>query len=365
MKATIKDCSKLRKLMLALKKERPRVDGIVSNCLIRAIDDRLEFIDADYGRTDKRLTVAADVEEPGALCVDIMTLDKTAKNLKKVGGELTIKGDPETEDWALLQHDQIETRLIGQHPDDYPALLEPDVDVEYFDAKEVFRVLEAVLPAISTDESRGNLTGALFDGADVVATDSHRLRQCRIEGADFEGKIVPRKAVKLARYFYKKFKPDPDLIGIGEDDDCFVFEIGDHRIATQEIDGTFPDYLEVLLDEDGTTARVDVSDTLQALDLLEPVISSKTNDVRATIEDGSVELYASDPDAGESRTPIDAETDGERVKAGFNADYLADSLESFEDETVEIEIIDTLSPCLIREDSRPDETAVVMPMRLD
>lgn len=362
MKATIKDCSKLRKLMLALKKERDRSDGIVSNCLVRAIDDRLEFIDADYGRTDKRLTLAADVEEPGELCVDIMTLDKTAKNLKKVGGELTIKDDPETEDWALLQHDQIETRLIGEHPDDYLALLEPDVDVEYFDAEEVFRVLEAILPAISTDGSREHLTGALFGGADVVATDGHRLRQCRIEGADFEGKIVPRKAVKLARYFWKKFKPDQ--IGIGEDDDCFVFEIGDHRIATQEIYGTFPDYLEVMPNDSGTTARVDVSDTLQALDLLEPVISSKTNNVRTTIEDGSVELYASDPDAGESRTPIDAETEGERVKAGFNVDYLADSLESFEDETVEIEIIDTLSPCLIREDSRPDETAVVMPMRL-
>ena len=365
MKAVIEDCKKLRKLCLVLKKERSR-SGRCPKTMIRTNGDRgcLELVATDLDTT-KILRLPAMIEEPGCAVVDIMDLDKYAKNIKKVGGQLTL--ETEESGWLQVNHEKLETRLVGVRPEEFPDIVEPDdrfdgpVDL---DGGEFFRVIDACYDAIFTGDNgrKQNLIGLYLDGDDVVATDGHRM-QCRKLDTGFDQKIVPYSTIKVARYAFKKYKPE--RVRMQESDDHVAIHIGDHTITSRCIDGTYPDYMQVMPDGDeGTMVRVDRSDVLQALDLLEPTISSKTSNVRLTASDGELELYASDPESGEAKAPIAAETDGPSVKAGVNADYLDDALESFEDDSVTLAVIDTLKPIIIREDSRPDECAVVMPMRL-
>ena len=55
---------------------------------------------------------------------------------------------------------------------------------------------------------------------------------------------------------------------------------------------------------------------------------------------------------------------GPEVKAGYNYRYLLDVLGAIDGGEVSIEIIDTLSPTLVRDVERDELLYVVMPMRL-
>lgn len=369
MKATIHDTKALRDLCLVLKKKRARGSSlaILSKTMIRTGTDCLEFIATDLEVT-KILRLPATVEEEGAVVVDIMDLDKMAKNLKKVDGEITIES--EENNWARLVHPKITTRMMGVHPDEFPNFPEnsPIFDVKHYviDADKILRAFDVCEHAISTDDSRENLTGLYLEDDIAVSTDGHRLRKAHVDGAHFpeDGAIVPKNAITLVLYAAKKYKPETIEYSIY--DDYAVFCIGDHKITARLIAGEFPRFMDVLPKQgSGTSACVDRASFLQALDLLEPVLSSKTSNARATIDEDGLEMYASDPDSGEATAPVKTHTvDGERVRAGFNADYLTDALDSLEGDEFTISIIDTLSPCVITEDSRPDDFVIVMPQRL-
>ena len=364
MKAVINDSKALRSLCLILKKNRDR-SGILSKALIRTSEcgEYLECVATDLDVT-KILRIPAECEEQGSLVVDIMALDKMAKNLKKVDGSITIRSEDDTQ-WARLEHPKITTRLAGTHPDEFPNFVEEvDTEIGEMDGDRMRRVLESCEPAISSDDARANLTGLYLEGDRAISTDGHRLRKMQVDGADFgPGAIVPKSAIGLAIYAAKKVKPETIYYAIGEDH--AAFQIGLHTITARLIDGTFPDYTQVLPKENGTQAKIDKGSALQALDLLEPTISSKTNNVRATVADDRLELYASDPDNGEATAPVVTHfVDGANVKAGFNADYLEDALSDMPDDEITISIIDTLSPTTITCESEPDCFWVVMPMRL-
>jgi DNA polymerase-3 subunit beta len=86
--------------------------------------------------------------------------------------------------------------------------------------------------------------------------------------------------------------------------------------------------------------------------------------VRLSLSDEGLELYASDPDRGEATETMPVNYEGQQVKAGFNFRYLKDVLSAIDGDAVSIEIIDTLSPTLIRDPDREEMLFVVMPMRL-
>ena len=366
MKAVIEDCKKLRKLCLVLKKERSKGSlNILSKTMIRTNADRgcLELVATDLDTT-KILRLPAVIEEPGCAVVDIMDLDKYAKNIKKVGGQLTL----ETEDngWLQVNHEKLETRLVGVRPEEFPDIVEPDDrfgDPVDLDGDEFFRVIDACYPAIFTDTTNPELTGLYFDGDDAVATDGHRM-QCRKLDTDFDQKIVPHSAIKVARYAWEKYKPE--RVRMQEADDHVAIHIGDHTITSRciDADGEFPDYMQVLPDGDeATTVRVDRSDVLQALDLLEPVISSTSKGVQVTLNNDGLELYANSADSGEAKAFIGAEVDGSVSRMKANGGYLYDALESFEDDRVTLAVSGMGVPIVFREDSRPEECAMVMPMK--
>ena len=93
--------------------------------------------------------------------------------------------------------------------------------------------------------------------------------------------------------------------------------------------------------------------------------SPKTHNVRLSLTDEGLELYASDPDKGEGKKVVPVEYTGPQVKAGYNYKYLLDVLGVIDGEDVSIEIIDTLSPTLVRDVTRDEVLFVVMPMRLN
>lgn len=347
--------------------------AILSNALLEAEGDTLTL-----HATDLDISVSTscpcEVLEPGKVTLQARSLFDIVKNLESEELEL------ETEEnyWANLKSGTVSCRIVGTHADDFPHILDTS-SVELFpiDAERILDMINKTIFSISTDDSRANLTGAFFkvteeDNLLMVSTDGHRLSKIETRPEEFdpqadipasltEGIIIPRKGLAEVK---RIIDPDGSELSFGLIENNIVFKSGPMSLSVRLIDGTFPDFTQVLPKESDHRATVEKDVLDQSLKFVSLFASSKTHNVRLTLSDDGLELYASDPDRGEAQKSVPAGYKGPPVKAGFNFRYLKDVLGAIEGDAVSIEIIDTLSPTLVRDPDREEMLFVVMPMRL-
>ena len=153
-------------------------------------------------------------------------------------------------------------------------------------------------------------------------------------------------------------------LSFGIKDNNIVFKYGPMSLSIRLIDGTFPDITHVLPKESENKSFAQKDVLVQSLKFVSLFANPKTNNVRLSLSEEGLDLYATDPDRGEGKKLVPVQYSGPPVKAGYNYKYLLDVLNVLDGDEVSIEIIDTLSPTLIRDTNRNEGLFVVMPMRL-
>jgi DNA polymerase-3 subunit beta len=316
--------------------------------------------------------VAAAVKKAGA---ETVSFDRRDKELRVEAGELV----------ADLSH--------TMHADDFPTmeLIAEETFGALVDAS-LFRLLERVRPAISTEETRYYLNGiyvhAIGDGAyRFVATDGHRLfvADAALPGASgeiAEGVIIPRRAIEKvigqfakaesARFVLgrtvKSNQPDKTLAPSAHPSRAgFTAEIDGVRfeLATKLIDGTFPDYTRVVPAEHKFAMRMARADLLKAIKTITPLSSDKTRALRLTALRDGLTLELQSPDFGKSRFPVAAEHDAPAdFYIGLNAAYLLDAANAFTGETIEFGLDDPGAPVTITDPDDGGFKVVQMPIRV-
>ena len=347
--------------------------AILSNALLEASGDRLTLHATDLD-ISMSTSCPCEVLEAGRVTLHAKNLFDIVKNLED--GEIEL----ETEDnhWAKLKSGNVSCRIVGTHPDDFPQMLgTADVEMYPIGTERLLDMIDKTIFSVSTDDARPNLTGAFFRLTDantllMVSTDGHRLSKIEEKPGEFEasgstpkalrdGIIVPRKGLtELKRVVDVK---GPEL-SFGLKDNNIVFKHGALSLAIRLIDGSFPDFTQVLPKESDRKAIVDKDSFQQALRFVSLFSNPKTHNVRLSLGESGLELYATDPDRGEGLKTVPVEYGGTPVKAGYNYKYLIDVLNAIDGDEVSVEIIDTLSPTLVRDTTREEMLFVVMPMRL-
>lgn len=386
MKITINEVSDLRPVLMALKKGRSRSSMTVLKS-VRIVGEEsgrihLTYYDLDVARS---YDVDGTVEVPGVFAPDLVDFEKAVKTLFRLKGSLSIATDPVEKDeaWASFTHERLDFRIKGAAlPEELPALpaIEgDDVVVREIPAADLLDALESCLISVSRDDSRVNLTGVYLNGDTAVSTDGPRMRIRTIPGLDLpEGEIVPLQAVEALVDGLKRLKPGTVEITCSSSEGsrplfCFDFDGG--SIATITIDGTFPDFRSVLPARDRQREVVASSKAVQeAIALVTPFSSTKTNSIRLSFGEGVLELYASEPGMGEgtSSLPIRkvsedalASVEFPAVKMAINRAYLLAALKDLDSDEVIMAPVDTLSPLILRSPGAGDDDFwIVMPMRL-
>ena len=267
-------------------------------------------------------------------------------------------------------------KLMGLSADEYPSL--PSYDEVQFvsvDAKVFSGMVDKTLYAASTDETRYNLNGVLFEpkadepgAVTMVATDGHRLVRIEraFEGADFSAMkavILPRKGIgELKRLF--DFAEESDPLEIGFFENHAVMKRAGTTLGMRLIDGSFPDYKQVIPKLADKVVRISRADTVDSLKRVSVLASDKTQPVKLSLTKDSLTVSCSNPDAGEITDDVPVEYGGDDIDVAFNARYLVDALASLDDQNVLLKLTDTLSPGLLVGVDEPNHLCVVMPMRL-
>jgi DNA polymerase-3 subunit beta len=225
--------------------------------------------------------------------------------------------------------------------------------------------------AISTDESRYVLNGIFFSLKDhkmtMVATDGRRLALVDEEidiGEKSHGEfIVPAKTVnELNRLLQEKGE-----VELRYAENQASFNLKDEKgssilIVTKLIEGNYPNYRQVIPAETKERVPLVREEFLHALRRAEIMTSEKSNSVKLSFGKNKLEITANSPEVGEAKESLAVNYKGPEMAIAFNPKYMIDPLNALPNDEVFIELIDELSPGVLKING--PFLYVVMPMRL-
>jgi DNA polymerase III subunit beta len=340
---------------------------ILSNVLLRAEKDRLEFTATDLDVT-VACSVEAKVKKPGATTVPVKKLFGIVRELN--GNELDIETDDKN--ITSIRSGPSFYKIHGLSADEFPPLPKFKDDKKVALSQETVKaMMKKTSFAVSTDESRYVLNGIFFSLKDnkmtLVATDGRRLALVD-EEVDLSEKssgefIVPAKAVtELNRLLQEKGDVE---IKFGENQSSFALK--DDKgfsvlLITKLIEGNYPNYKQVIPGEAKERIALVREEFLQALRRAEIMTSEKANSVKLAFGKNNLAITANSPEVGEARETLAVNYKGKELAIAFNPRYLIEALSSLTEDEVFFELIDELSPGVVKING--PFLYVVMPMRL-
>jgi DNA polymerase-3 subunit beta len=350
--------------------EKKTTIPILSNVLLEAAGDRVTLTATDL-ELGIRCACPAKVKKEGAGTIPARKLLEYVRLLPDADVNIKFLENH----WASLTCGRSRTRMAGMSRESFPELPQMPEPVANIPVKALSTMISRTSFAISTEESRFTLNGALLllqaGGMTMVATDGHRLafvETCQGTGdpsRTFRA-LVPKKAMAEIVKLADDGEPDAQAIFAGDDNHLF-FNIGDRLLITRKLTGNFPDYERVLPKDNQLTATLNRDEIRSAIERVSQFADERSRAIRVQFTNGEVRVFSSSVETGESEESVPSEYQGPDLEIGFNAGYLLDFLRATSQEKIAFELKDAKSAGEMRPagDGLPDQYRyVVMPMRI-
>jgi len=340
---------------------------ILSNVLLRAEGEKLEFTATDLDVTIS-CGVEAKVKRPGAATVPVKRLFGIVRELSN--SEIDLEVDEKN--ICTIRSGPSFYKIHGLSAEEFPPLPTFKEDKKVILPQETVRgMLKKTSFAVSTDESRYVLNGIFISLKDhkmtMVATDGRRLALVDEEvdvSETSQGEfIIPAKTVaELNRLLQEKGELE---IRYAENQASFTLK--DEKgsavlIITKLIEGNYPNYRQVIPSETKERVTLVREEFLHALRRAEIMTSEKSNSVKLSFGKNKLEITANSPEVGEAKESLAVNYKGPEMAIAFNPKYMIDPLNSLVNDEVFLELIDELSPGVLKING--PFLYVVMPMRL-
>jgi DNA polymerase-3 subunit beta len=230
----------------------------------------------------------------------------------------------------------------------------------------------------------GVLIAAETGGVRLVATDSYRLALRDIEGSDAfvdsSQILVPARALaELQRLSGLGISTKEGAsssgggeageeaaatIGLSIGDHDVTFTAGDVKVSTRLLDGTYPDYRQLIPAEYPNRLHVGKDSLLDALRRVRLLVRDNTTPVRLSMRAGGVDLTVVSQEVGDASETVDADFDGTELTVAFNPTYLIDGVEAVTGDEVILETLDATKPATVRAAEETSFRYLLMPVRV-
>jgi DNA polymerase-3 subunit beta len=223
--------------------------------------------------------------------------------------------------WVTVTCGSSRFRIAGLPQEDFPALPEPKLVVAKIPADALARLISRTIFAISTEDSKYTLSGALLllkpGSITMVATDGHRLAHVEkaegLEDVSEEIKVlVPKKAMsELVRMISES--ADAERIGFSRDDNHLFFDMGKRLLISRMLTGQFPNYEAVLPRNNDRVVTVNREEIAAAIKRVAILSDERSRSIKIALASGAMELTASHSDLGEA-TKMEVDYDKEDLR---------------------------------------------------
>lgn len=340
---------------------------ILSNVLVKAEGSRLDLTATDLD-VSVGCSVEAEVKKPGSTTIPVKKFFGIVREL----GSQELELSTDDKQVTSLSAGASFYKIRGLAAEEFPPIAQSKDDRKVVLPQEKIRsMMRKTSFAISTDESRYVLNGIYVSMKEnkltMVATDGRRLALVDEEVDILESvggeHIIPAKAInELNRLLTDagnielRFGENQALMKLKPEKGPEV------RITTKLIEGNYPNYRQVIPSETKERVTLSREELLHALKRAEIMTSDKANSVKLAFTKNNLAITANSPDVGEARESIAINYKGSDVTVAFNPGYLIEPLNALTDEEVYLELIDDLSPGVLKING--PFLYVVMPMRL-
>lgn len=175
--------------------------------------------------------------------------------------------------------------------------------------------------------------------------------------------LFPRKGVYELKKIAESY-PDKNLKISVDDSFIYINAEDTYWLSIRLIAREYPKYQAVIPSKTSYTMTADRGLFFDAIRRIKIMSNEKSNGVRVKLHDKEMEVTANHPSLGNAREIVPVNYEGKDMEIGFNAKYLIDTLSTFDDGEICLELNNELSPVVIKSANQPNYLGIIMPLKL-
>ena len=317
--------------------------------------------------------IGAQIEEEGSITVPARILTELVSSFPPERIDIEASNQPAS---LHLQCARFEASINGTNAEDFPPIPTVESGVAgKFEAQVLREAITRVAFAAATEDSRPVLTGIKVeitgDSFTFAGADGFRL-------AVYKGKLAEPLSDDVAFIVPARALQEVNRLIGGNDEQVeftvtpsksqALFRLDNVEIVTQLVQGTFPNYSQLIPQSYDTRVVMDSKEFSRATRTASIFARDGSGIIRVQVapesesSPGKVSVMSRAEEVGENQGEIDAKVEGNDAKIAFNSKYLADVLDVLDEGEVALETTTPSSPGVIRPVGDDKYVHVVMPM---
>jgi len=350
---------------------------ILNNILLKTDKGRLKLSSTNL-ELGINYWVGSKIEEEGEITVPTRLFANFISSLPNSNVEIKLKGDV-----LNIKCDKYKTNIKGLSAKEYPLI--PKIEAE-----SVFKINNAdfkqalmqVLPAISSSESRIEITGVFLDLAKLdknkitlVATDSYRLAEKTLTlkkeninkealnlAGDITSVIIPKNAIQE---LIRDLDDSETLLEVVISENQILFKFNSANMISRLLEGKYPDYKQIIPNQFETEAIINVDEISNAIRVAGLFVNIANNNIKLKAYSSSniLEVNSEASEIGSNNTKVEAEIKGKDLEAMYNFRYLSDGFGGIDGEKAILKINGEKLPTVLTSVTDKNLLYVIMPVR--
>ena len=323
----------------------------------------------------------ANVKKSGAITIPSKLLSEIVNKLPSET-PISLDADENSEN-ILIKSDKGSFNLKGISSEDYPNLpfVESGTSLN-IDPSSFLKALKLTVFATSSDDTKQLLTGVNFTFnqkyLESAATDGHRLAVVLVDKEEnFEQKeenlsdeenlsvTIPTKSLREIEKLVN-LSTSENSIKLFYDKGQLVFISSNHIITTRTLEGSYPNYSQLIPDTFSKFFKFNTKKLIEALERIAVLADQQSSVVKIKFEEKDLALVSADAqDIGSANELIPVSFDFDKFDIAFNVRYLLEGLRVISSENVIFKCnLPTTPAVLVPEDNIDAFTYLVMPVQV-
>lgn len=351
--------------------------SILNNILIETDGGQLSFsaTNLEIGIVKK---IQAKVESPGKIVVSASLLGNFLTALRG-NDHVSISVDGRI---LTLQSGAHKAKINGYDVDDFPIIPQSGTQ-EYMQLSlsQLKNCISKVLHFTSKTETRVELTGVFMSFGDEeicsVATDSFRLGEVCITAKQlvqntqkYQEITAQNKQIILPQQlcaYINKLSDDNETIQCSIEENHLFLSTGDLYVTARLIDGSYPDYKQIIPRSAVTQIRIKKDALMEAMKITTVFTGRDSGEIHFDINGNSLKITTRQQEIGENTTELDVEMTGEPQNIVLNPRFVIDGVGRIDEDEVSVMINGNAAPVVFRGSKNGEivekYTYIVMPVK--